>query len=513
MSQRNRWFSGVVGTALLAVYSACFFGGGGGGGGDLVIRRGPDVPGAPQYVIDGDGADVQVWTTGASLQQLLVDDGQTRARVLFDEVDGGPRLVVDELDGGYVVLTVIDDTRVDAYSFDADNQFIVGASLRQVGARYERSVVRGTAAFDGQIRGGLSATEAHGGQGSFAVVADGDAIYEDSVDVTAEVEAIAWALDPAGGTQAAFSLSRALKVGGLLIFGTAIAAPLAPAYAASGVATIAAGFFTEQVADYIERGFETDVPLAAEMRDLAVEYLRGSEKDPPGIVDRIVNRIKDFAQDLVPEDGPADVDGAADVFSPITFDDAPADPADVDAFLPPEEEPAPEPVPTVDVPVSGQVVWQDSSTDAVTGTVDADGNVSLQDDDGSLVVEGTIDETDTLDGTFTEGDESGTVTGNVAEVDECQVATSSGGQGAFTTAHFVGGPGSVSFSYDAFAIPDAFSVTIAGGDSFSTGGLVSGAGSATLTAGPRAFAFVSVSAPQDSTQWTYTIGCASGDGT
>jgi hypothetical protein len=68
------------------------------------------------------------------------------------------------------------------------------------------------------------------------------------------------------------------------------------------------------------------------------------------------------------------------------------------------------------------------------------------------------------------------------------------------------GGGDSTFDYDAFDIPDAFTVT-AGTHGFSTMRPVSGSGTAMITVDESGFVFVSVSAPESGTEWEYSLSC------
>src|SRR5690606_6577820 len=109
--------------------------------------------------------------------------------------------------------------------------------------------------------------------------------------------------------------------------------------------------------------------------------------------------------------------------------------------------------------------FQDGSTYDLTGTVGPDGEVKLtgtQEDGSGLTINGTQDG-QTFTGDYTREDDSGsalddgTAEGEARDIGTCEQTQGSGGQGTFTNAHFVGnGPGEVSFFYDAYSIPDAF---------------------------------------------------------
>jgi hypothetical protein len=168
---------------------------------------------------------------------------------------------------------------------------------------------------------------------------------------------------------------------------------------------------------------------------------------------------------------------------------------------------------------TGQAVFQDGTIYELNGIIDADGTVSINgmsEDGDTLNISGTIDEDGNYQGDYdvTDADtgetDQGSSNADVSDIGACSASQGSGGQGAFTYAHFLGeGPGSVTLFVDAYSIPDAFTVSGPGGLSYTTGGLISGSRTITLTTsqlGPIT-AFVSVSAPEDGTSWEYSIGC------
>ncbi|MFN8523366.1 MAG: hypothetical protein U0821_09720 [Chloroflexota bacterium] len=91
----------------------------------------------------------------------------------------------------------------------------------------------------------------------------------------------------------------------------------------------------------------------------------------------------------------------------------------------------------------------------------------------------------------------------------CGVNTVSGGFGVTTTVHQLGATsGSFPFSYDAFSIPDKFEVVYQGTTVFTTGGFVSGSGSAVIPfSGTDGFVTVIVTGSTVGTAWNYQVSC------
>ena len=110
-------------------------------------------------------------------------------------------------------------------------------------------------------------------------------------------------------------------------------------------------------------------------------------------------------------------------------------------------------------------------------------------------------------GSFTAGTTSGTVQGRETTYGQCATVTQSGGQGTFSRVYDVGkASGNVTFSYNAYTIPDAFTVINGGTTVFDTNGLVSGVGSKAFALASRNV-FITVSAPTSGTAWDFQLTC------
>ncbi len=99
-----------------------------------------------------------------------------------------------------------------------------------------------------------------------------------------------------------------------------------------------------------------------------------------------------------------------------------------------------------------------------------------------------------------------TITSNTKPVVSCSVQATSGGKGSFANRYDFGAAAPLLLSYQAFNIPDEFSVSDASGVLGNSGGLVSGAGSISVTSTSR-YVTVKVRAPEDQTAWNYTLAC------
>lgn len=94
----------------------------------------------------------------------------------------------------------------------------------------------------------------------------------------------------------------------------------------------------------------------------------------------------------------------------------------------------------------------------------------------------------------------------------CDVTSNSGGQGSFSQIHQLGNTsGTVQVRYEMFTIPDQLNLVYNGQVVASTSGLVSGRGTLSFQYMPKqgdpAFCTIQLIAPNDGTQWNYTINC------
>lgn len=99
------------------------------------------------------------------------------------------------------------------------------------------------------------------------------------------------------------------------------------------------------------------------------------------------------------------------------------------------------------------------------------------------------------------------ITAKTKPVTSCAAQATSGGQGSFAHRYDFGVARALRLDYDAFSIPDQFSLFDGSGQLGGTGGLVSGAGSVSVNATSR-FVTVKVNAPSSGTAWNYSITCA-----
>lgn len=101
-----------------------------------------------------------------------------------------------------------------------------------------------------------------------------------------------------------------------------------------------------------------------------------------------------------------------------------------------------------------------------------------------------------------------TVQNNTSAVPSCTAQASSGGQGNFAKRYDFGAARGLTLTYQAYTVPDQFSVFDAAGSLGGTGGLVSGGGVVSVTSTSR-YVTVKVNAPNAGTAWDYVIACSS----
>lgn len=93
------------------------------------------------------------------------------------------------------------------------------------------------------------------------------------------------------------------------------------------------------------------------------------------------------------------------------------------------------------------------------------------------------------------------------QVSGCTAQATSGGQGSFAGRYDFGSARALRLTYDAFSVPDQFTITDGSGMLGGTAGLVSGTGTILVTTTGN-FVTVKVNAPNAGTGWNYSITCA-----
>jgi len=266
---------------------------------------------------------------------------------------------------------------------------------------------------------------------------------------------------------------------------------------------ILAGVSADEIGHFIENQFSSDSPDSQEFLDIAVDNLTDPETSSLSeFWESVKNNISDGVEYVS--------NIAENVKNNIESISLPEYEGLSEEFLDDEPQPENDP-PLVNTDLTGQAAEQDGSIYQVDGSVSTDGefNVSgtTSEGDKSIQIDGELND-GKVTGEFSTDNNSGIVDGNEENIAECQTAQRSGGQGTFSNSHIVGsGTGEITFDYEAYDIPDAFTVSTKNGTIFTTDGLVSGSKTVSLPLDEEPIVFVSVTAPQDGTEWEYSIGC------
>lgn len=482
----------------------------------------------PNHIIQGNSGTISAYEDfSGNIKQMLYEseDSAIRTRIIYDTSTHEPTKIIDELTGDYVEMIENGANRIDIYQFNASGNYLSGRTIFLEDGNYYTADILGTPAFEGQISGQLNG----GSQtGSFALVADQTTTLSNVTLVDSKIVEMMDAIANSGTANKssiaksavvfingeaiakALSIGQALKWGGVIVGGLAVAGTLAPAYAAAGAMMIIAGFSGNEIGTYIDNNFQSDEPFVQEMIDIVVDNLHAPDETS---ISDIWTSIKDKFNDGI--EFISDISDKAknqlQEFNDIDLFEEAVNTAEevLDDFLIPDSTETP---PEIEVDVTGQAVLQDGTVFSLDGTVDEDGNLTVSGDNDdatdNIDIIGSIDELDdSVDGSFSTNTESGTVDAQTESLGQCSTSTGSGGQGTFTYAHYVGASaGYVDFEYDSYSIPDQFTVRTSDGVQFDTGGLVSGSETIAVYV-VDSTVFVSVSAPNSGTAWEYNIGC------
>jgi hypothetical protein len=173
-------------------------------------------------------------------------------------------------------------------------------------------------------------------------------------------------------------------------------------------------------------------------------------------------------------------------------------------------------------PLTGTMVDSQNRIYQANGTIDADGDFSASGNSADQLRVSIAGRVTTTSGTTGQACSQTNSLGQVLKtctlttgskivpLGVCQTRSESGGNGTFSWAYNLGpDTGRFTLTYDMVSIPDAMTVIGGGGVLFSTGGLVSGSRTLTIPYSGDSTVIVNLSAPNSSTQWSFTIGCGS----
>ncbi|MCU0864052.1 MAG: hypothetical protein MUC36_09685 [Planctomycetes bacterium] len=497
----------LLGMSLLLPLSACGGGSPGPKGADLEASAdsGARNTPRPEVAVRGGAGSAIFWTeNGGDVVTAEFDSRreQAGARITWPQ-NGRSTLRIDDLESRrFALLVERDPTRIDCLVHDRDGDFLRGFAILQTATDIVYAEIVQSAAFVGQLTGQLDL----GSQtGSFALVADALADLGPRFAVPSAIIAVAAAASlPAAPGNSPLVL-RTLRLCAIGMLPILLGSDWRDMAGGAAVLWLLAALRGETIVDIAAANFTHGDATMQEHLDHAMRQ----------IVDPASPAIGDFW-----------VEWSMSILDGLPFRDDVLEGARAEFAL------RPTPLPTlgnlqlptvftlpvggpmrVPVAVAGQCVLQNGFVYVLAGTVDQNGALSCSGPraGGSLadvlVLIGLID-ANGFTGTCDLNGTPGLCSGTQLAFGNCNAAQGSGGQGAFTFAHYVGnGTGTTTFVYQAYTIPDRFVVRTALGERFSTGGLVSGGATVTLQLNNEPIVFVSVSAPNNGTQWDYTLSC------
>lgn len=448
-------------------------------------------------------------------QALLTNPDGSSARVFYGP-NGALQKIVDPLSGKYVSVRIRSDVQgADYLLFDKLGTFVSGHTMYKTGSSWYTAPVVGDF---GQFTGGFSGTV----NGSFALKA-AHLIYGTPVRLPEHLEQLLNGV-PAGGTTftsamldmllpsahaglisaediATMRSGLAFVVGGALLGG-----PAAPLLIAGGVLQIGRGLLSNIDAnlDNIDASVNNILlDRTANDLDSGSTPVDSAQNSLFGLLTGGINKIKSKVITTLNRV----VGNIAGIVTPqVATDTSVAEKA-----LPSAR--------SDNTALVGTMVDSTNRIYNAYGTMDQAGEFTATGDSADSVrmnIAGkTLPAGTTTHRACTQSNALGTIgtctvasSSKLVPVGACQTSSQSGGNGTFSYAYNLGKTeGSFTLSYDMYTIKDAMTVIGGGRTLFTTGGLVSGRRSMTLTYEGDASVIVNLSAPESGTQWTFTIGC------
>lgn len=442
------------------------------------------------------GQSVEFWNTtngdGQITPEQALYSGKNQIRVFYDNL-GMPTRIQNELTGEFVVMS-FSDISATFQLFDKDGKFIGGYKIEEKNGKYYSAKILGKSFFTGQMT--LNLTDGTN-PASAVLLPDSEIVYEEPQELPVNTQKfIQNYINQHTGTKSAISVNAGksllkgafLSAMGGVVYGAALgaAAPLV------GTALIAAGVWN--VAQGLQ---DIDGTALNYMKDSFARFEKGEA--PADILQSQTNIIQQSANLPLSNF----VDKAKRLVGDIR--DLINRKINASDLLPAQA------LNTVKTSVSGIVVDAKGVVVSLkgfisnSGVLTADG--SSKDGANTLTLNGMIDASFNATGSFV-GYMNGSLTGVRNDLGSCQVQQNSGGQGTFVKAHNINSSSGVSvFFYDAYSIPDQFTVSTFDGVVFGTPGLVSGSGTQNLNVPRNGIFVVSVNAPRSGTAWEYNLSC------
>lgn len=499
-------FRGAVAASFLFLLAAC--------GGGRPGPKGPDLEASadsqardssrPEVAVRGGAGSAIFWTTnGGAVVAAEFDSRREQAgtRITWPR-NGDATVRLDDLESRrFVLLRERDPNRVDCFVHEANGTFVRAFAVVKTQSGHAFADITQGAAFTGQLTGQLD----FGTQtGSFALVADPLADLGPITPVPASLVGLVEGAS-LGATGSAPETVRALRLCAIGLLPILLDDSWRDLTGGATVLWLLAALRGETIVDFAAASFRHGDPAMQEHLDHAMRQ----------IVDPASPTIGSFWGEW-----------SNCILDGMPFRDEVLEAARLQFLLRPTALPTLGNLqlptaftlplggpPRVTVTVSGQCVLQDGAVYVLTGTVDGNGSLSCS----GPRVGGLLGDTFVLigligalgfDGACDRNGDPGTSSGTVQGFGACSTAQESGGRGTFTFAHYVGeGSGTVTFSCNAYEIPDQFVVRTLQGERYSTGGVVSGIRTATIALDNEPIVFVSVSAPTEGTVWDYTLSC------
>jgi hypothetical protein len=439
---------------------------------------------------DGSKVTVSSWTdngtnVGNFTQTAYIDQKRSlEFRVTYGSSDL-PTRIYDMKTKESITIETRDD-RIDYLFFDATGTYATGVAVVTSGTKLQLAKINSTPSFAGQLSA-VSNTV------SFSAVAKVDAGLGTLIDAPAGLTAYHNATASSGTATAGFK-KRMAQVGLLAI------AAVDPTTIGGTATNIPAGLVAGGLEAIAVANYPNYHKTAGDTFEQTLgKYLQdgiAADKTPKDAVAEAVAELKSSST-LAPADLgklATKVGGTSDVLATL---------AGSSSFQAATGSPA-----VASTAVEGFAVDNTDKMYTLTGNVGATGSLTVN---GTATGGSTIAITGTLTGSSFSGSYSGTpgtgsLTGTTTSLGSCQTQNSSGGQGTFAKTFNMGSStGDVTFSYDAFSIPDAFRVVNGGVTHLNTGS-VSNTGSKTFALS-GSIVFVTVSAPLSGTAWNFTLSC------
>lgn len=389
-------------------------------------------PGQPTYVIAGDNAGLQYWTTpSGTVSQGLYEkaDGTERVRIFYDEESGVSRTVHNEVSGHWLSIREAGPDRTDFWAYDNTGSYLGGFAVFEGTDGYYYGDIVGVPAHEGrEITGELNPDTASW-TGSFTLMGDVEDGLANVQSLPPELTTLVDGLVP-GGTianakdaanhgpvlAADFDLHTGFSIAGMVLLAAGTPVLVAgggTALIVAGAATFLAAQVLPEIADGIRTKFGGSCPpdsffgrTCKELTNLAGDFLASRDtrslgdtlrdaqawlKEKPSRLREKVNSGRKYLETVAGRLSPGDLVRSK-------RDDEPA------SLIAP---------PTVGGNLFGQAQGPSGASVSLGGTVDSTGRFRVAGTSGQgrrVSIRGSLDDDGTnAGGTFEWGDEQGEI--------------------------------------------------------------------------------------------------------